>query len=402
MSMTTRSRSMSHENDINNRPNTKQTSTVIKNVSQDLAQKPRQSKPTKLADYSAAAKQNLPNSNAKTPLKVPQEHDKSNSPFYNLLVGQSNIEFCKLCKEEVTAKCEGLTCDRCDSWWHAACAGLTESEYSFFNDKPTEDSIKNVKFICKICQEEESPDVKAFDLISKLVTRMDKQERNNLLLQQGLAAVLDFMKDGTQKEEQTQVCLEEKVQSTIQEVLDNNKEKEEKETNVILFNVPEVSEEEERKTEEEKKEEDFLTVNNIIQDVEKDHFTAMVDSSNIERLGQQRPGSTRPRPIKVRFDTKEEKWYLLRNAYHLKNSKTQSHHDVVIRADKTKAELNADRKLKAECTKRREETGENWIIFADQIMLKENVEAFKAERKKKREAERDGFRNPDTEFTETQ
>ena len=225
---------------------------------------------------------------------------------------------------------------------------------------------------------------------------MDKQERNNLLLQQGLAAVLDFMKDGTRKEEQTQV-LEEKVQSTIQEVLDNNKEKEEKETNVILFNVPEVSEEAERKTEEEKDEEDFLTVNNIIQDIEKDHFTALVDPSSIMRLGQRRPGSTRPRPIKVQFETKEEKWYLIRNAYHLKNSKNQSHHDIVIKTDKTKAELNADRKLKAECTKRREETGENWIIFADQIMLKEDVDTFKEERKKKREAERDGFRNPDTE-----
>ena len=222
---------------------------------------------------------------------------------------------------------------------------------------------------------------------------MDRQERTNKILQEGLAAVLDFMKEGTQKEVKTEVCIEEKVQTTLREVLDNNKEKEEKETNVILFNVPEVSEETEKKTEEEKKEEDFITVNSIIQEVEGDHFTEMVDPASIMRLGQRRPGSKRPRPIKVQFDSKEEKWFLLRNAHYLKQSRNENHQNVVIRADKTKAEMNADRKLIAECMRRRKETEQDWIIFAEQIMLRKDVDAFKAERQKRRDAEREEYEN---------
>ena len=393
---------MSHENDIRNKPGTNQINNT-KKISQNSTQNQRQNitpqpqDQTQTAGYSAAAKQNLNISNTKTPLKIPQEPENKNSPFLELLIGKSNIEYCKLCKEEVTKKCEGITCDRCDCWWHASCAELTEWEYSFFNDKPSEDSIRNIKWICKICKEEEPEDIKAFDLISKLVTRMDRQERTNQVLQQGLAAVLDYMKEGSQKEVQTQVCLEEKVQTTLKEVLDNNKEKEEKETNAILFNVPEVSEGAEKKTEEEKKEEDFLTVNSIIQDVEGDQFTEMVDPASITRLGKIRPGSKRPRPIKVQFDSKEEKWFFLRNAHRLKKSKTESHQKVVIKADKTKAEMNADRKLIAECLRRREETKDDWIIFAEQIMLRKDVEPFKEERMRRREAEREEYENSDTE-----
>ena len=123
----------------------------------------------------------------------------------------------------------------------------------------------------------------------------------------------------------------------------------------------------------------------------------MVDAASITRLGKIRPGSKRPRPIKVRFDSKEEKWFFLRNAHRLKKSKTESHQKVVIKADKTKAEMNADRKLIAECLRRREETKDDWIIFAEQIMLRKDVEPFKEERMRRREAEREEYENSDTE-----
>lgn len=48
-------------------------------------------------------------------------------------------------------------------------------------------------------------------------------------------------------------------------------------------------------------------------------------------------------------------------------------------------ELQEDRGLKAKCDKMRNDTSKNFIIFAEHIMLKEDVNAFKEERKRKQE-----------------
>ena len=124
----------------------------------------------------------------------------------------------------------------------------------------------------------------------------------------------------TNNNKEVTVDIEEKVQATVMEALDNSKEKEEKEKNVIFFNVPEVDEQLEKKDENKKKEEEFLTINGIMKEAEKDHFTPLLNKSNVQRIGQRRPGSIRPRPIIVKLASTEAKWFLLRNARHLKES----------------------------------------------------------------------------------
>ena len=69
----------------------------------------------------------------------------------------------------------------------------------------------------------------------------------------------------------------------------------------------------------------------------------MMNKENVTRLGQRKPGSIRPRPIKVKLDSIEEKQFLLKCAKNLRNSTVNK--DVRIQHDKTRKELMEDRKL---------------------------------------------------------
>ena len=181
--------------------------------------------------------------------------------------------------------------------------------------------------------------------------------------------------------------IEEKVSTSVIEALDNNKEKEEKEKNAIMFNVPEVKFEL-GKSQKEYDDEDHTQVNFVMKETLGDKFKPILDKTKITRLGKRNDNNPRPRPVKVELQSAEEKWTLLRNAGNLKNARVEEIQNVSIRRDKTKMELQEDRRLKAKCDKMRNDTGKNYIIFAEHIMLKEDVNAFKEERKRKQEEER--------------
>ena len=120
-----------------------------------------------------------------------------------------------------------------------------------------------------------------------------------------------------------------------------------------------------------------------MQDAQKESFKPMMIKENVNRIGNKKPGSTRPRPILVTFPTVAEKWKLLKCAKNLKESTLNN--EVRIQHDKTRQELMEDRKLKAECERMRQETKKDYIIFANQIFLRSDIPAFIEKRKKKRE-----------------
>ena len=53
--------------------------------------------------------------------------------------------------------------------------------------------------------------------------------------------------------------------------------------------------------------------------------------------------------------------------------------------DKTRKELQADRLIKAKCTEKRKQTGLDYVIFAQEIMLREDIPVFKRNRQYLRE-----------------
>ena len=310
--------------------------------------------------------------------------------IYNYLVSDEDIAKCKLCDKSVTDKCKALTCDRCDGWWHKNCANLSEYEYDFYNNSPFPSGELQSKWICKICQEEQKPEVEPMAIMAKLVTKVEKLSTENCMFKKSLAAIMELLTGNKQEdkkvEETMQVTVAETMHTTVAEALDNCKEKEEKEKNVIFFNVAEAKEEP-GMTEAEKKDYDHVAVNAIMQEAQKESFKPMMIKENVTRLGKRIPGRTRPRPIIVKLETTEQKWNLLKCAKNLKDSLVNS--EVKIQRDKTKKELSEDRKLKAECEKMRQETKKEYVIFANQIFLRSEIPAFIEQRKKRQEEQRE-------------
>ena len=191
---------------------------------------------------------------------------------------------------------------------------------------------------------------------------------------------------GKRQEDQN---IELKVQNQVIEAIDDSKEKEEKKTNIILFNVPEPP----SKDTKSEREEDLRVVKEIMLAAEpEDETLAPLDLNKITRLGGRREGSTRPRPLRVTLDTPEEKWTIVKRSRKIKSK--DAYKDIAIQSDKTKKELQEDRKLKAECTQKRKDTGLDYIIFAQVIMLREEVETFKKLRKQRRENPQNAEVNP--------
>ena len=141
------------------------------------------------------------------------------------------------------------------------------------------------------------------DVIAKLVTKVEKQTTEIITFKKCLATVMELLmatksedkkvEETVQKVEETVQKVEETVQISVTEAIENCKDKEGKEKNVIFFNVPEAKEEP-GKSETEAKHEDFVAVNALMKEANKEAFKPMMKKENITRLGHKKPGATRP------------------------------------------------------------------------------------------------------------
>ena len=286
---------------------------------------------------------------------------------------------CKICKLDLDSGASGkaVACDKCDGWIHLSCSNLSPSEYKLLQENSQGEGKGSIKWHCQLCEEDlKTLTANPFDIILKQSNHIEILTYQVKILQKGLTEVLNTLK-GNKTEEKT---VEKVVHTQVIEAIDDSKERDEKKTNIILFNVPEPSTKEAKA----EKEEDLTSINKIIKETspDEDDFTPL-ETSSITRLGGRREGSARPRPIRVTLDSTEAKWTVVRRAKNLK--KVDAFKDITIQSDKTKKELNNDRKLKADCNQKRKETGKDYIIFAQEIMLRDDVPSFKRSRQYRRE-----------------
>ena len=280
---------------------------------------------------------------------------------------------CKICKSDCLASDKAVSCDTCNGWVHMKCSKLSKQEYYFIEKSEGKNSIK---WYCQVCVDTQNSEHDLCDIISKQTTQIENLSQQVSVLQKSLAEVLEILK-GKKVEEKK---VEEVVHTQVTEALDDNKEREEKRSNIILFNVPEAA----NKDTKAEKEEDMITINNIFQEVhgEEEEFTPL-NPNRITRLGGRKDGSTRPRPIRVTLDSTEEKWTIVRRSKNIR--KVDAYKDITVQMDKTRKELQADRLIKAKCTEKRKQTGLDYVIFAQEIMLRDDIPAFKRNRQYLRE-----------------
>ena len=305
-----------------------------------------------------------------------RSNSKGNALELDLDTGNSGSVFadqevvpCRVCRVECSATDKAISCDMCEGWVHFKCSNLSKSEYDFIGKTEGKTGIRWYCHRCEHTMRNENP----IEIITKQSIKIDNLTEQVRMLQQGLTEVISLVK-GKRHEDRN---LEETVQNQVSEKIDDVREKEAKKSNIILFGVPEPTS---RDTE---KEEDLKTIRNIVLAAETEEgVVAPLDSNRITRLGGRKEGSVRPRPLRVTFDTPEEKWTVVNRSRKIKS--VEAYKDVTIQSDKTKKELQEDRKLKAECSQKRKDTGQDYIIFAQEIMLRDEVENFKKLRQQKR------------------
>ena len=144
--------------------------------------------------------------------------------------------------------------------------------------------------------------------------------------------------------------LEETVKVQVEEVLENQRQQEDRKNNLVVFNV------EESGAPEEEKSHDLSEIKSILRYVCPDVDVDSVEEAEIFRLGQRKPPAAsnakpKPRPIKIKFKSTESKTSALRQARKLKDHK--KYNRIGLAADKTQREREADKALRTEMMRRR-------------------------------------------------
>ena len=320
---------------------------------------------------------------------------------------------CVTCKKQKTDKDPGIECEICNEWAGLECTNYKEEVIEYLSTNEVE-----VTFICISCKETlpelrnlleirkqqqelkkdiENHDTRITTCEVNLENITQKQETNNeLLLQinnrlsdveakminkdgvetiaQKLFKDADFppLKEVKQNQEQTQKQLEQNIQ-TQREEKEEEKRRGEKEKSLIVFGVPETCED---KAEQMK--EDFNTIQKL--------YTTKAELSKEDLLQITRLGTKKEkqvRPIKMTFTSMQKRAEILRNNKNLIlegenlsectsdfcNDKGMNHQHIYITTDKTKQQIEEEKKLRTELKIKRE-TDPNLIIRNGKIITK--------------------------------
>ena len=265
-----------------------------------------------------------------------------------------NIQNCSICSSEVDDR--SIQCDTCSQWTHQKCTSLTTSEFDLlqlgnqhivFNCTPClQETTKNNNRIQKL-EREVGEHSKLLNTMNDMIHLLRDQNRT---LQQQNEMILKLVDSDKTRDQ--------RIKAQIEEILDDHKEREEIQNNILIFNVPEADSDDEDK-------EDNQKIEEILNIIEPNINTVTI-KEKMSRMGKRRADATRPRPIKVTLQNQQQKSKILRASRKLKDS--PKYKDVNLSQEKTRKEREEYQKLKTELTEKNKE-GNNYVIFKNQVIL---------------------------------
>ena len=162
---------------------------------------------------------------------VQQSHNKNNdktatSPVKFLT---TDSELCKKCDKSFEGKNKhGVQCDRCDAWFHQPCSNLTKAEHKMIHSS----NHHNFKWFCGNCNSEFGKiDPMLGNILARQATQMEAlttlviklTEQNSEVIKQN-NKILDSLTSDKKTEE--------KIKINVNEVLNDQMEKEMKKNNL--------------------------------------------------------------------------------------------------------------------------------------------------------------------------
>ena len=272
---------------------------------------------------------------------------------------------CIICKSLVTD--EGIKCDRCGGWAHGisqgGCCGLSAPVFDFIANTQEE----SIKWFCPSCEKDCNTKNMSIDRNdnsdqhSNFDSKLEALTAVVVTLQQQNSMILDHLVLSKEK------TSEEKVKIQVTEAMENQREKEKRINNLMVFNVEEsvVTEGQEIDKDDEMNH-DVTSLSNIFSTVDPQFNKSSIE--NVIRLGRRKGNEDQksgPRPIKVTLKDGNHKSAILKYAWRLKDSKNLR--KVGISPDETIKERNERKALRNELEVRKKK-GEDVIIFQGKIV----------------------------------
>ena len=251
------------------------------------------------------------------------------------------------------------------------CTTLSKSEFEILQQ-----GNHHIVFNCGSCLQDNSRNKQRLEKLEKEVSEHSKmiktmnevilllRDQNQTLHQQNEMIVQLVNSDKT---------LEQRIKAQIEEALDDQKEREETQNNLIIFNVQETT------IEEDEEREDLENVRQIINYIDPDYKSEKLLYEKITRLGKRKTNAKQPRPIKVTLESPHHKTKILKGTKKLKNNPDLKH--ISLSHEKTKKEREEYQKLKNEMEERKKETGQDLVIYNNEVMLRSTRDSKIDERK---------------------
>ena len=193
--------------------------------------------------------------------KVIKDKADSDQPFKTLTNMDSICRKCNLLIDEQDSN--SLDCDRCHGWLHFACTGMSDICFDFLHKNKV-----TMIFHCDACTSETSEGKCQNESHSQMNAKLENLTGLvNILISQNKDIIQQLAKKEETKAPAPVVWptvattrLEKNIETKMTQVVNNQKEIDEKKCNLIVFNLPEIEETADGK---EELEEDYRNVTDI-------------------------------------------------------------------------------------------------------------------------------------------
>ena len=300
--------------------------------------------------------QNGRGSSSSSPIPRPKKNNISNKRGNQQIIINTNdeeIQNCSICQTEVDEL--SIQCDTCSFWTHQKCTSLTKSEFELLQM-----GNQHIVFHCTPCLQENTKNSNRIQKLEKEVgehTKIINSMNDMMLLLRDQNKTLQQQNEMILQLVNSEKTKEQRLKAQIEEALDDYKEREEIQNNVLIFNVPEADAEDE--------EEDMKKLKDIMTIIEPT-FNMECIKDKVSRLGKKKTDAKQARPIKITLPG-HQKTKILRASKKLKES--SKYNRVSMSHERTRKEREEYKKLKA-ILEEKNKDGNDYVIFDNEVVLR--------------------------------
>ena len=317
---------------------------------------------------------------------------------------------CKKCNNECLeedfmdeSEDESIACDLCGHWYHKPCTDVLSDEWAALKG-----GNESITYKCDSCLNKSALKIKESNNQAEMFQNVLLQNNDIIFkrlesLEANIMTKVDEkidqrMKEFEQKKQQTienkiterlnsekqqnqeQTVIKDQIKVQVSQSFDELKDRQERKTNLILFNIKEST-----KTEiAEAVKDDVKEIIKIFQHTnpELKEKIGVLDEEKVVRLGKKKErdennaDNTRPRPMKVTLPEEYLKFKILKNSHKFKTF--AEHPKVGIKPDLTKQQQYEERALREEL-ERRKKLKEDVMIFRGKVILRSDLQRLRSE-----------------------